>query len=65
MSYGAINLKSSPPLTLSTNVLYGVGSVAFGVHQTALTSILMLFFNQVVGLPSQTPPPETPRQSSR
>ena len=41
-----------PPLTLSTNILYGVGSVAFGVHQTTLTSALMLFFNQVIGLPA-------------
>ena len=41
-----------PPLTFSTNVLYGVGSVAFGVHQTTLTAALMLFFNQVVGLPA-------------
>lgn len=43
---------SRPPLTFSANVYYGVGSVAFGVHQTALTSALMLFFNQVVGLPA-------------
>ena len=41
-----------PPLTFATNVLYGVGSVAFGVHQTTLTAALMLFFNQVVGLPA-------------
>jgi glycoside/pentoside/hexuronide:cation symporter, GPH family len=41
-----------PPLTFSTNVLYGVGSVAFGVHQATLTSALLLFFNQVVGLPA-------------
>jgi GPH family glycoside/pentoside/hexuronide:cation symporter len=41
-----------PPLTFSTNILYGVGSVAFGVHQATLTSALMLFFNQVVGLPA-------------
>lgn len=40
-----------PPLTFATNVLYGVGSVAFGVHTTAL-SLLLLFFNQVVGLPA-------------
>ncbi|HKF28144.1 MAG TPA: MFS transporter [Candidatus Binataceae bacterium] len=44
--------KSRPPLTFSTNVLYGVGSIAFGVHQTMLTSALLLFFNQVVGLPT-------------
>ena len=41
-----------PRLTFSTNVLYGVGSVAFGVHQATLTSVLLLFFNQVVGLPA-------------
>lgn len=44
--------SNRPPLTLSTNILYGVGSVAFGVHQATLTSALMLFFNQVVGLPA-------------
>jgi GPH family glycoside/pentoside/hexuronide:cation symporter len=41
-----------PRLTLATNLLYGAGSVAFGVHLTALTSLLLLFFNQVVGLPA-------------
>src|SRR6516164_4356072 len=41
-----------PPLNLSTNVFYGIGSIAFGVHQAALTSLLLLFFNQVVGLPA-------------
>jgi glycoside/pentoside/hexuronide:cation symporter, GPH family len=44
--------SNHPRLTLSTNLLYGVGSVAFGVHQTTLTSGLLLFFNQVVGLPA-------------
>jgi GPH family glycoside/pentoside/hexuronide:cation symporter len=45
-------VSNRPPLTFATNVLYGVGSVAFGVHMTALTSLLLLFFNQVVGLPA-------------
>ncbi|HEV2170744.1 MAG TPA: MFS transporter, partial [Candidatus Binatus sp.] len=44
--------SNRPALTLSTNVLYGIGSIAFGIHLTALTSPLMLFFNQVVGLPA-------------
>ena len=44
--------SNRPPLTMSTNILYGVGSIAFGVHQTTLTSALLLFFNQVVGLPA-------------
>ncbi len=43
---------SRPALTLSTNMLYGVGSIAFGVHLTVLTSALLLFYNQVVGLPA-------------
>jgi glycoside/pentoside/hexuronide:cation symporter, GPH family len=44
--------SSRRPLTLSANILYGVGSIAFGVHQAILTSALLLFFNQVVGLPA-------------
>jgi Na+/melibiose symporter-like transporter len=40
------------PLTLATNIFYGIGSVAFGVHQATLASALLLFFNQVVGLPA-------------
>jgi glycoside/pentoside/hexuronide:cation symporter, GPH family len=38
-----------PQLTLSTNILYGVGSIAFGV---GTLSALLLFYNQVVGLPA-------------
>ena len=41
-----------PPLSLNTNILYGVGSIAFGVHNATLTSALLLFFNQVMGLPA-------------
>lgn len=46
------SVRGRPPLTLSTNIYYRVGSIAFGVHQATLTSALMLFFNQVVGLPA-------------
>lgn len=47
----ADSTASRPPLTFATNVVYGVGSVAFGIHTTAL-SLLLLFFNQVAGLPA-------------
>jgi glycoside/pentoside/hexuronide:cation symporter, GPH family len=40
-----------PALNLTTNILYGTGSAAFGVHIASLGSLLLLFFNQVVGLP--------------
>ncbi len=46
------NGAGKPTLTLMTNVLYGTGSAAFGVHLAALGSLLLLFFNQVVGLPA-------------
>jgi GPH family glycoside/pentoside/hexuronide:cation symporter len=44
--------SNRPALTLSSNILYGVGSIAFGVHVTILSSALMLYYNQVVGLPA-------------
>ena len=44
--------KVRPPLTRGSKVMYGLGSVAFGVKGQALSSLLMLFFNQVVGLPA-------------
>ncbi len=44
--------SSRPPLTLSANIYYGIGSIAFGVHLATLTSPLLLFYNQVVGLPA-------------
>ncbi|MGH8322480.1 MAG: MFS transporter [Steroidobacteraceae bacterium] len=44
--------SNRPPLTLSANIFYGVGSIAFGVHLTTLSSALLLFYNQVVGLPA-------------
>src|SRR6202166_650282 len=45
--------SSRPPLTLATNIWYGIGSIAFGIHLTVLTSTLLLFYNQVVGLPAE------------
>ncbi len=44
--------SNRPPLTLSSNIFYGVGSIAFGVHIMILSSMLMLYYNQVVGLPA-------------
>jgi GPH family glycoside/pentoside/hexuronide:cation symporter len=50
---GGTKRSTVPPLTLGIKVLYGTGSVAFGVHMAALGSILLLFFNQVIGMPAQ------------
>ncbi|MGI9169345.1 MAG: MFS transporter [Caulobacteraceae bacterium] len=41
-----------PRLTLPTKLFYGVGSVAFGVKDNGFSYLLLLFYNQVVGLPA-------------
>ena len=41
---------ASPKLDLSTRLLYGLGSVAFGVKDNGFSYLLLLFYNQVVGL---------------
>jgi Na+/melibiose symporter-like transporter len=41
-----------PRLGLGTRLIYGFGSVAYGVKDQALSSLLLLFYNQVVGLPA-------------
>jgi GPH family glycoside/pentoside/hexuronide:cation symporter len=38
-------------LGLATKLLYGFGSVAFGVKDNGFSYLLLLFYNQVVGLP--------------
>lgn len=43
-----------PPLSLATRLAYGVGAVANAVKTRGLTIFLMIFYNQVVGLPAET-----------
>lgn len=43
---------SRPNLGLGTRLIYGFGSVAYGVKDQGLSSLLLLFYNQVVGLPA-------------
>ncbi len=40
-------------LGFSTKLLYGVGSVAFGVKDTGFAFFLLLYYNQVLGLPER------------
>jgi len=40
-----------PPLGFATKLLYAVGSVASAVKLRSLSTFLMIFYNQVVGLP--------------
>jgi Na+/melibiose symporter-like transporter len=39
-------------LSLGTKLFYGFGSVAFGVKDNGFSYLLLLFYNQVVGLPA-------------
>ena len=48
------DIASAPPrIGLPTKLFYGLGSVAFGVKDAGFQTFLLLFYNQLVGLPSQ------------
>jgi Na+/melibiose symporter-like transporter len=40
-----------PELSLRTKLLYGLGAVAFGVKDNGFSFFLLLYYNQVLGLP--------------
>lgn len=44
--------SAGPRLPLSTKLYYGVGSVAYGVKDNGFSFLLLLFYNQVLGLPA-------------
>ncbi|MET3526938.1 MFS transporter [Phenylobacterium koreense] len=53
----AVSMSSSPSsgrLSIPTKLFYGFGSVAFGVKDQGFSYLLLIFYNQVVGLPSAT-----------
>lgn len=43
-----------PPLKRSTKLAYGVGAVALGLKDNGFSYLLLIFYNQVVGLPAPT-----------
>lgn len=46
------SVQPSEKLSLSTRMLYGSGTIAFGVKDQGFNALLMLFYNQVIGLPA-------------
>lgn len=44
----------APPLRLGTKLLYAVGATATNLKLRALSTFLVIFYNQVVGLPPKT-----------
>jgi len=52
-----LTATAPPPsgkLSVPTKLVYGFGSVAFGVKDQGFSYLLLIFYNQVVGLPSAT-----------
>ncbi|MFN9711655.1 MAG: MFS transporter, partial [Alphaproteobacteria bacterium] len=43
--------REPPPLRMGTKLLYAVGSAATNLKVRALTTFLVIFYNQVIGLP--------------
>jgi len=59
LSPSPIMAAADPPGTaavskasFTTRILYGLGSIAFGVKDNGFQTILLIFYNQVVGLPA-------------
>jgi len=49
---GVPHLPTSGTGRLSTKLFYGVGSIAFGIKDQGFGTLLLFFYNQVVGIPS-------------
>lgn len=47
-------VQTARRLSLPTKFFYGFGSVAFGVKDNGFSYFLLIFYNQVLGLPAQT-----------
>ncbi len=54
MADAAATSATPPPKAgFGTRVLFGLGSIAFGIKDNGFQTVLLLFYNQVVGLPAQ------------
>jgi Na+/melibiose symporter-like transporter len=51
---GPTALGPRPRIGVGTKALYGFGSIAFGIKDNGFRVFLLLFYNQVVGLPAVT-----------
>ncbi len=49
--YGDARVTSPRPLGFRTKLLYGLGAVSFGVKDNGFSFFLLLYYNQVLGLP--------------
>lgn len=47
-----MSTQTVPPLRRATRVAYGFGSIADGIKSTAFSTYLLLYFNQVLGVPA-------------
>lgn len=45
-------MASAPALMIRTKLLYGFGSVAYGVKDLVFRAYLLIYYNQVIGLPA-------------
>jgi GPH family glycoside/pentoside/hexuronide:cation symporter len=50
----SVAVTTAPPLKRSTRYFYGLGGVALGLKDNGFSYLLLIFYNQVVGLPAAT-----------
>ena len=46
------NSSPAPPVGLPTKLFYGFGSIAYGIKDNGFQTFVLLFYNQLVGLPA-------------
>lgn len=51
---GTIDAPAQRRVPVSTKLAYGIGTIAYGVKDNGFSTFLLLFYNQVVGLPAQS-----------
>jgi GPH family glycoside/pentoside/hexuronide:cation symporter len=52
MDTHAVAAPRSPTVPLATKLAYGFGSIAYGIKDSGFSTLLLLFYNQVIGLPA-------------
>ena len=45
-----VPLQAAAKLPMSTKLIYGLGTVAFGIKDNGFNALLMIYYNQVIGL---------------
>ena len=49
----AVHIAPKTKVPMGTKLAYGFGAVAYGIKDNGFSVFLLLFYNQIVGLPAE------------